>query len=79
VEEPDLRELDGAVRNEDERSTLPLFLPCRNLGLYGDLLLAVATLVTGASGSSAALTFCNFHLLKKGMASIMIQGSDLPK
>lgn len=33
VEEPDLRELNSAVRDEDERSTFPLLLPCGNLGL----------------------------------------------
>ena len=59
VEEPDLRQFDGAVLEEDEEGAVPLFFPGRNF-----LLLVCQYIIVGHIVDGNQLTFWILYLLK---------------
>jgi hypothetical protein len=73
VEEPDLRELDGEVGEEDEEGALPLFPCSRDLILSGSLALYCF------QKAMLQLTCWILYRLNQGIMSIIIHGSERPK
>ena len=73
VEEPDLRELDGEVGEEDEEGALPLFPSSRDLILSGSLALYCF------QKAMLQLTCWILYRLNQGIMSIIIHGSERPK
>lgn len=72
VEEPDLRELDGEVGEEDKEGALPLFLCSRNLVLSGSLAYRFEK-------AMMQLTCWILYRLNQGIMSMIIHGSERPK
>lgn len=73
VEEPDLRELDGEVGEEDEEGALPLF-PCS-----GDRILSGSLALYCFEKAMLQLACWILYRLNQGIMSIIIHGSERPK
>lgn len=74
VKEPDLREFDGEVREEDEHGAVPLLFRRGNL-----LLLQVSASWARKSHEDWQRTFWILYLFNAGIWSMMIHGRLLPK